>query len=29
MADPEAQQAMSGYHDLVVRGRREIHKIED
>lgn len=29
MADPEAQQAMSGYHDLVVRGRREIYKIED
>ena len=28
MADPEAQQAMAGYHDLVVRGRREIYKLE-
>ncbi|MFH1764495.1 MAG: hypothetical protein ABIF09_09915 [Gemmatimonadota bacterium] len=29
MADPEAQRAMSGYHDLVVKGRRDIYKIED
>jgi len=28
MADSEAQQAMSGYHDLVLRGRREIYRIE-
>jgi len=28
MADTEAQKAMSGYHDLVVSGRREIYSIE-
>ncbi len=28
MADDEARQAMSGYHDLVVAGRREIYRIE-
>ena len=28
MADSEAQKAMSGYHELVVAGRREIYKIE-
>jgi hypothetical protein len=28
MAEKDAQQAMSGYHDLVVKGRREIYKLE-
>jgi hypothetical protein len=28
MANEEAQQAMSGYHDLVVEGRREIYTVE-
>ena len=28
MGDEEARKAMSGYHDLVERGRREIYKIE-
>jgi hypothetical protein len=28
MEMPEFQQAMAGYHDLVVEGRREIFKIE-
>ena len=28
MADKEAQAAFSGYHDLVVSGRREIFKLE-
>jgi hypothetical protein len=28
MGESDAQQAMSGYHDLVVRGRREIYRIE-
>jgi len=28
MADSDAQAAMTGYHDLVERGRREIYKIE-
>jgi hypothetical protein len=28
MAESDAQNAMNGYHDLVVRGRREIYKIE-
>jgi hypothetical protein len=28
MADPEAREAMAGYHDLVVKGRREIYKVE-
>jgi len=25
---PEAQEAMKGYHDLVIEGRREIYVIE-
>ena len=28
MESPEFQQAMKGYHDLVVEGRREIYTIE-
>jgi len=28
MGDEEARKAMTGYHDLVERGRREIYKIE-
>ena len=28
MENPEVQQAMQGYHDLVVEGRREIYTIE-
>lgn len=28
MADDRARSAMTGYHDLVVSGRREIYKIE-
>lgn len=28
MANAEAQKAMSGYHDLVVEGRREIYAVE-
>jgi hypothetical protein len=28
MAEEEAQQAMAGYHELVVQGRREIFKLE-
>ena len=28
MADDEIRQAMSGYHDLVEGGRREIYKLE-
>jgi hypothetical protein len=28
MADKRAQSAMSGYHDLVRSGRREIYKVE-
>lgn len=28
MANPEAQAAMSGYHELIERGRREIYRIE-
>jgi len=28
MAEDEARQAMSGYHDLVVAGRREIYRLE-
>jgi len=27
-ADPEAREAMSGYHDLIEAGRREIYKVE-
>jgi hypothetical protein len=27
MADAEAEQIMSGYHDLLVSGRREIYGI--
>jgi hypothetical protein len=26
MADKDAQQAMAGYHDLVVNGRRELFR---
>jgi hypothetical protein len=26
MADKDAQQAMAGYHDLVVNGRREVFR---
>ncbi len=29
MANPDAQQAMAGYHDLILEGRREIYTIED
>ena len=28
MADPRFQEAMKGYHDLIVKGRREIYMIE-
>ena len=28
MAEEEAQRAMSGYHDLVDQGRREIYRVE-
>jgi hypothetical protein len=28
MADPRFQDAMKGYHDLVVKGRREIYMVE-
>ena len=28
MEMPEAQEAMKGYHDLVIEGRREIYVIE-
>jgi len=28
MSDDRAQSAMAGYHDLVIRGRREIYKVE-
>ena len=28
MADKEAQSAFSGYHELVMKGRREIFKLE-
>ena len=28
MANPEAQEAMAGYHDLILEGRREIYSIE-
>jgi hypothetical protein len=28
MSDKRAQAAMSGYHDLVKSGRREIYKVE-
>jgi len=28
MADPEARQAMEGYHELVLQGRREIYRLE-
>ena len=28
MADAEVREAMAGYHDLVVRGRREIYRVE-
>jgi len=28
MGDKSAQSAMSGYHDLVLSGRREIYKVE-
>jgi hypothetical protein len=27
MADPEAQKAMEGYHDLVVSGGREVYRV--
>ena len=27
-ADPEANKALQGYHDLVVEGRRELFKLE-
>jgi hypothetical protein len=29
MADPRFQEAMKGYHDLIVKGRREIYQIEN
>lgn len=28
LADPEARQAMTGYHDLVENGRREVYRVE-
>ena len=28
MAKSEAQKAMSGYHDLVLEGRREVYRVE-
>ena len=28
MANPKAREAMDGYHDHVIRGRREIYKVE-
>lgn len=28
MADPEAGRTMTGYHDLVESGRREIYRVE-
>lgn len=28
MGDPRAQEAMGGYHDLVVEGRREMYKVQ-
>ncbi len=28
MADDEARSIMAGYHDLIIRGRREIYKVE-
>ena len=28
MADDEARRTMSGYHDLVEKGRREIYRVE-
>lgn len=28
LANEEAQEAMAGYHDLVVEGRREIYSVE-
>ena len=28
MANPDAQKAMTGYHDLIQNGRREIYKLE-
>jgi hypothetical protein len=29
MANPDARKAMEGYHDFVVKGRREIYRIEN
>jgi len=29
MANPEAQKAMEGYHELVLEGRREIYRVEN
>jgi hypothetical protein len=28
MQDPQFQEAMKGYHDLIVSGRREIYTLE-
>lgn len=28
MSNPDAQAAMQGYHDHILRGRREIYKVE-
>lgn len=28
MSNPEAQKIMTGYHELVLAGRREIYKVE-
>jgi hypothetical protein len=28
MSDPKVSEAMKGYHDLVVDGRRELYKVE-
>jgi len=28
MGDERARSAMAGYHDLVIRGRREIYRVE-
>ena len=29
MSDPRFQEAMKGYHDLIVKGRREIYQLEN
>ena len=29
MSDPRFQEVMKGYHDLIVKGRREIYQLEN